>query len=191
MTSKPTYPAHFVGIDPGHNAGAITVLTMTGELHACAHWKRMKRKAGDVWRVELEHAYQKSIMSFHDNLYHALDSIWGRITLGNYLLTVEQPFIPHRGLRGLVHLIESAGVCLGMWGPGAHSIHRVSANVWRRDVLNLPARTKATDAEAKAIEHASACIAGSTLQHVGHVAEATCMAQWLILEQGHRALRPA
>ena len=185
MPTLPTSCTHFVGIDPGHNAGAITVLTSTGQLHACAHWKRMKRKAGDVWRVELEHAYQKPVTTFHVNLYHALDFIWGSITLGHYSICVEQPFIPHRGLRGLVHLIESAGVCLGIWGPGAQSIQRVSATVWRRDVLVLPARTKAKEAEAQAIEHASACIAGSTLQHVGHVAEATCMTQWLIRFAAH------
>jgi len=176
----------FVGIDPGHNAGGLCALNHDGSMHSCAHWKRMKRKAGDVWRLEYQHAYQQPVTTFHTSLYTALDHLWASVSFGEYYLCIEQPFIPHRGLKGLVRLIESAGVCAGIWAPAARAVSRVSPSTWRSEVLALPGRTKAKEAEATAVQWCASRIAGSSLHHIGHIAEATCMAQHLIHQGAYR-----
>lgn len=165
-----------VGIDPGYSTGGLVILAPDFEVIAAASWKRMVRKRGDVWRV----SDRSGGHTEHRDIWTALDAIWGALAskAGRYHLGAEQTFIPHRGVRGLVKLIEASGAVVGHWSPAAMSTRRPIASRWRSDLLGLPGRTKAKPAELAAIEWARRLDLGA-LQANGHAAEAGCIAAWI------------
>ena len=174
-----------MGIDPGHNAGGLCVIDGKSAIVVCASWKKMTRKSGNVWKVQIELADDTTTTTEHVSVYHALDHIWGSITwIGPYYLAVEQPFIPHRSMKGLVKLIESAGAVVSIWAPAALGLLRAPPNRWRSQVLHLAARTKAKDAEARAVEWSMEEHPRVKLLKIGHVSEAYCIAKFLLFALG-------
>lgn len=170
----------FIGIDPGFSAGGLVVLT-NNAVEVAAGWQKLRRKSGDVWRVDVEKFGKQLVMErvYFGTFWEIIDALWGSIVRSPYHLAIEQPFIPKRGLNGLVNLIEASGGLMAVWAPGALTTRRPSANEWRAAVLGITSRVKAKDAERKAIEWAKNSMNLGTLQTNGHVAEAAAIAHYL------------
>ena len=179
-------PVRFVGVDPGFSAGGIVILTgadhptAPNETHTAASWCKLRRKAGDVWRVDLDRFGTPTVMErrYFPTYWETLDALWGSITPGLYHLAGEQPFIPRRAVNGLVRMIEATGGIMAVWAPGALTVHRPRPNEWRAAILDLGHRTKAAQAEEEAVRWARENLNLGKLQGNGHVAEAGAMARW-------------
>ena len=170
----------FIGIDPGYSAGGLVVLN-NDTVEVAAGWQKLRRKSGDVWRVDVEKFGDQLVMErvYFGTFWEIIDALWGSIIRSPYHLAIEQPFIPRRGLNGLINLIEAAGGLMAVWAPGALSTCRPTANEWRSAVLGITSRVKAKDAERKAIEWVKKRMNLGTLQDNGHVAEAAVIAFYL------------
>ena len=109
---------------------------MLGEngVEVAAGWQKLRRKSGDVWRVDVEKFGDQLVMErvYFGTFWEIIDALWGSIIKSPYHLAIEQPFIPKRGLNGLVNLIEATGGLMAVWAPGALSTCRPSANEWRK-----------------------------------------------------------
>ena len=170
----------YIGIDPGYLAGGIVILSDSRALGA-ASWRRLRRKSGDVWRVDIELFDAPLLMkrAYCGSFWEALDTIWGALPVRPYHLAVEQPFIPKGRMSGLVKLIESTGGLLGVFGPAALSVQRPTPNQWRKSILNLGGRTPAAEAEREAVRWTQETMNLGTLRDNGHVCEAACIALWM------------
>jgi hypothetical protein len=147
-------------------------------------WQLLRRKDGVVWRVTSSVGWTKEV-----------DSIWeiGRqmspLFKRDNTLVVEALFVPvrRRGQRPIapqtiIPLAEACGELIG--GLRMTPRYRPLATLWRYQVLGLPAKTRAKDAERRAIKHASTQFVwpegakAPTEAEKGALAEAACIARY-------------
>lgn len=125
---------HVVGIDPGHLAGAIVVLSTDDEgrprLVASRSWHRLRRKSGDVWRV----------LSMMDGkareVPHWIEVVRATMPAATSVIALEGLFVPNRPARGLLALAEAAGVVAGM-AYGRGELIRPRYQQWVKQVSGL------------------------------------------------------
>ena len=178
---------HILGIDPGYSAGGLVVIlghnsdtTCQEVVMACA-WQKLNRRSGPVWRVDSETMGNPMLCkrSYARSYWEIIDAIWAQAITKPYHLAVEQPFIA-RPTKGLHRLIEATGGMIAVFSPAALSVARPRPNEWRKAILELKGHTKAKQAELEAIRWSKKNVNLGTLHSVGHVAEAACIATWML-----------
>lgn len=172
-----------IGIDPGKSSGGVVHLSPDGRrvLGWAAWWRSGKRL-----RFESDHQRARSVDRWQDVL--VLLSRWRR--LDHFRLTVEGLFIvPRRGTSSpasVLQLGESAGALLGLFVDGADGevLRPRAMEEWRPLVLGLSKRTRASQAEAYAVDRAPLLFEWQggfpalPKRALGAVAEAACIARW-------------
>ena len=162
-----------VAIDPGYSSGGI--VHISGSTLNVAAYKKMNRKAGPVWRLTVDLHNKPVAITEHVSIWQMMDHAWATLKPLEYVLVVEQPFIPRGRLAGLTRLIESAGGWCATFAPGAQVVCRPTANNWRKAILNINSRVPAAQAERMCIDWANSYEMRSMCAN-GHACEALAMA---------------
>ena len=136
-----------VGIDPGEVTGAVVVLRTDSQGHPeilrAVSWKRLRRKAGAVWRLS------SCLSDTVDTVDHYQTAIRSALPESCHAVAVEGLFVPRGPSKGLLALAEATGVALGaVRSEFRPEPLRPRYYDWASQVAALPRGTRRQDAEA-------------------------------------------
>ena len=125
-----------LGVDPGHDGGAV--LMLDGRLIVGAwSWRRRSRKAGKLYEVRWvqDDPAAWAILGEYPRLGDAMRAILGAAVDEPYDLVVEG-LLPHfkSSKLSLISLGEATGCQVGVFTRGAARLWRPPAGEWRRRV---------------------------------------------------------
>jgi hypothetical protein len=181
-----------LGVDPGRSSGAAVLLASDGKrVENWWTWKLMKRKSGEVWRVmalglKPEAAFEADAMwqvgQFISNCVYRAVGPEPALILEGLFVPWQKKGRKRQSPQSVIPLAEATGELVG--GLRMTPRLRPLANLWRAEVLSLPARTPAAEAEQAAQAYARVAFdwpdgeGPPTEAERGALAEAACIAFW-------------
>ena len=189
-----------LGIDPGHDGGAVLLASDGCRSLAAWSWQRRKRKSGDVYLLTPTSGREWEVGSLHYLASHisgacstAIDYEAARVSDREeiYDLAVEGLFVWPGRTGGIIELAEAVGEIIGPLRPRALSLSRCAPSEWRSAILPRGWGRSSDEAERAARQ-----VAASTVRGLGpfveyeidgdgrevpiwpHVCEAVCIARW-------------
>lgn len=180
-----------LGIDPGHDGGAVLLASDGRTIHTAWGWRRLTDRYSvtelSAPGVPVEHYYSPSLHALSSRIAAAVAS-----RQVPWVLAIEGLFIwPGRVIDGIVELIEATGELKGPLADCASRVERPQASTWRAAVL--PRGWGRASAES---ERAALSVCRSTMRELAefsmseqdaerrevplwpHVVEAACIARW-------------
>lgn len=169
-----------IGVDPGYRGGAV-LLGDAGRPVAAWAWHRLKRKSGDVYRLDEANGPTLETPTIA-GVGALLDLAVSEITREPLHLAVEGQYVDRRRLGTVPTTLELARVAgwlsAGLMQRAVSVVHPL-ASQWRPAVLGVSAYATSRAAEAKALLRWRTLWRGD-LADDPHVAEAACVGAWAV-----------
>ena len=173
----------WLGVDPGTKGAAVAARGVRGGLGAVGAWcwAPVQRERVKVWLVQsqIDGVARERVCR---TLWHVGELVVADLVdrgegKAGWVLTVE-------GLFGQGTTLERLSWYAGMVSGPLHAravstVERPYASQWRPEILDIPARMQADEAELRAIRWAEEHVHWlGRLGSIGHVAEAAAIAEW-------------
>lgn len=174
-----------IGVDPGHTGGAV-LLGDAGRPVACWAWRKLKRKGGDVYRLDEANGPSQEVATIA-GVGALLDQAVAEITREPLHLAVEGLFVPPGGrfaasVPTAIELARTVGWLTAGLIQRAASVVMPKASDWRPVVLGCRNRAPSDEAERLALIRWRTLWSGP-LADDPHVAEAAGIGAWAVAQR--------
>lgn len=173
--------AVILGVDPGHDGGAV-LLRADGSALAWRWFDRRNRKKAAGYDLRSDRGEEQRGLSLYD-VGRALALAAGGT---GYRAGVEGLYAGRNGATA-IELAEATGRLLAGLEPGASAILRPPWTTWARAVVRGSATTAALNA-ARPAWLAGRGITLAGLSDDDHVLDAACIAGWTAIQSAHEDL---